>query len=371
MKKILIFVNDYDYFISHKYDALKKLDQKKFIFEIFSPNKKEFSQYNFKFKTYFIKPLSKNIFFEFYTFLNMFWIMFRKQNCIFQYYTIKPIVYGAIISKIFRIRKNFFIFSGLGNFVGNDKKILGIIINKVLKFFLPSTDHFFLFQNKNDFNKLKKKKIINSNKIYFSLGSGLNFKKLPKLKKNYKKKNNNINIVMPCRMKFHKGILDFIDIANYFKNFNYKMNFYLIGKTSKSNEYVQYNFLKNLKKNNNLKWLGEIKSKKKIYELADIILVLSKYGEGIPRVILESVYYNKYIISYDIPGSRDIIKNKICGNLVKLNDKKSVCLKLEMLYRNRLLLNKNLKQSKKFALRNFSLDKIKKTNIEVYKKIEV
>ena len=42
-----------------------------------------------------------------------------------------------------------------------------------------------------------------------------------------------------------------------------------------------------------------------------------------------------------------------------------------MLYRNRLLLNKNLKQSKKFALRNFSLDKIKKTHEEVYKKIEV
>ena len=51
----------------------------------------------------------------------MFWIMFRKQNCIFQYYTIKPIVYGAIISKILGIRKNFFIFSGLGNFVGNDR----------------------------------------------------------------------------------------------------------------------------------------------------------------------------------------------------------------------------------------------------------
>ena len=47
---------------------------------------------------------------------------------------------------------------------------------------------------------------------------------------------------MPCRMKFHKGVLDFIDIANHFKNFNYKMNFYLIGKTYKSNEYVQYNF---------------------------------------------------------------------------------------------------------------------------------
>ena len=49
-------------------------------------------------------------------------------------------------------------------------------------------------------------------------------------------------------MKLHKGVMDFIEIANYFKKTNYKMNFYLIGKTNTSNDYVQYNFLKNLKK---------------------------------------------------------------------------------------------------------------------------
>ncbi len=370
MKKILIFVNDYNYFISHKYDALKKLNKKKFCFEVFSPNRKKFTRSNFKFEPYFIKSLNKNIIYELLTFLNMFWIMYRKKNYIFQYYTIKPIFYGSIISKILKIRKNFFIFSGLGNFIGQDKGTLSLIINKILKLFLPSKNHFFLFQNKNDFYKLKKKKIINSKNIYFSLGSGLNFEKLPKLKRKVLKKNNYINVVMPCRMKLHKGVLDFIEIANYFQKTNYKMNFYLIGKTNTSNDYVQYNFLKNLGKNtNNLKWLGEIKSKKKIYQLADIILILSKYGEGVPKVALESIYYNKYIVSYDIPGCRDVINNKVNGDLIKLDSKKSVCLKLEMLYRNRQLLNKNLKQSKKFALINFNLNKIKKIHTEIYEKI--
>ena len=370
MKKILIFVNDYNYFISHKYDALKKLNKKKFCFEVFSPNRKKFTRSNFKFEPYFIKSLNKNIIYELLTFLNMFWIMYRKKNYIFQYYTIKPIFYGSIISKILKIRKNFFIFSGLGNFIGHDKGTLSLIINKILKLFLPSKNHFFLFQNKNDFYKLKKKKIINSKNIYFSLGSGLNFEKLPKLKRKVLKKNNYINVVMPCRMKFHKGVLDFIEIANYFQKTNYKMNFYLIGKTNTSNDYVQYKFLKNLGKNiNNLKWLGEVKSKKKIYQLADIILILSKYGEGVPKVALESIYYNKYIVSYDIPGCRDVINNKVNGDLIKLDSKKSVCLKLEMLYRNRQLLNKNLKQSKKFALINFNLNKIKKIHTEIYEKI--
>ena len=53
------------------------------------------------------------------------------------------------------------------------------------------------------------------------------------------------------------------------------------------------------------------KVKKKIYQLADIILILSKYGDGIPKVALESIYYNKYIVSYDIPGCRDVINKKL------------------------------------------------------------
>ena len=56
--------------------------------------------------------------------------------------------------------------------------------------------------------------------------------------------------------------------------------------------------------------------------------------------------------------------------MIKLDSKKSVCLKLEMLYRNKHLLNKNLKQSKKFALKNFSLNKIKKIHTEIYEKFK-
>ena len=77
----------------------------------------------------------------------MFWIMYRKKNYIFQYYTIKPIFYGSIISKILKLKK-FFIFSGLGNFIGNDKGTLNLIINKILKLFLPSKNHFFFFRIK-------------------------------------------------------------------------------------------------------------------------------------------------------------------------------------------------------------------------------
>lgn len=370
MKKILIFINDFEYFISHKYDVLKKLDKKKFRFEIYSPNKKNFSKSNFKFKSYFIRSMSKNIFFEIYTFFNMFWIILKKRNYIFQYYTIKPILYGAIISKILGIKKNFFIFSGLGHYVCNNKVFLGKVITKILKYFLLSKKYFFLFQNKNDVHKLKKNKIINSNKIFFSLGSGLNFEKLPNLKNTYLRKKTYINVVMPSRMKYHKGVIDFIDIANYFKNLNYKFNFYLIGKTSVSNDYVDYDLLKKLnKKKNNVKWLGELKSKKKIYELSDIILILSKYGEGVPRVVLEAIYYNKYIISYDIPGCAGVIRNKLNGHLIKLNNKEKICLKLKMLYRDILLSNKKPSNTKKFALKNFDIDKIKNIHSYVYEQI--
>ena len=299
----------------------------------------------------------------------MFFIMLKNKDKIFQYYTIKPIFYGSILSKIFFIKKNLFIFSGLGNTILGDKNnLFKKILFNIFKITLSSNHHKFIFQNKFDFNFLKKKNIINSKKIFFTLGSGLNFKNMPKLNNNNKNKNKKIvNIVMPCRMKYHKGVMDFIEIAKYFKNREKNINFFLAGKTKNSREYLKYNYLKKLnKKKDNVKWLGEIKKIKKIYELSDIILILSYYGEGIPRVILESTYYGKKIISYKIPGCKDVIRENLNGYLVNLYDKKSVCLKIEMLYRNNNLIKKNSKISTNFALNNFGINKVKMIYEKIY-----
>ena len=76
------------------------------------------------------------------------------------------------------------------------------------------------------------------------------------------------------------------------------------------------NFRKNT---NNLKWLGEV-SQKKIYQLADIILILSKYGEGIPKVALGQFIIKVHHV-LGIPGCRDVINNKVNGDLIKLDSK--------------------------------------------------
>tara|TARA_B110000027_G_C16119487_1_gene302017 strand:- start:2640 stop:3746 length:1107 start_codon:yes stop_codon:yes gene_type:complete len=368
MKKIIIFVNDYNYFISHKYDALKELDNKKYLFEIFSPHKINYKKSNFYFKPYFIDPLSKNLLKEFYTFFQMFFIILKNKDKIFHYFTIKPILYGSIISKILCINKNLFIFSGLGNILLNPvNSFYKNFIIFLLKISLNSKKHKFIFQNKNDYKFLKINKIIESKNIFFTIGSGLNFKKMPKLKKINK---NSLNIIMPCRMKYHKGIMDLIEIAKYFKKSNKNINFFLAGNTKNSNDYINYNYLNSLsKKKDNIKWLKEIKSKKYLYENYDIILILSFYGEGIPRVILESTYYGKTLISYNIPGCKDVIKKNINGYLIKLRDKKSVCITIEMLYKNRLLLNKNSKTARLFAFKNFGIDKVKKVYEKIYLQI--
>lgn len=362
-KKIVIFINDYDYFISHKYDALKLFDKEKYLFKIFSTKKKN-KIFNFEFCRLFIDPIGKNPFKECLTFLHMFLIILKNKNCIFHYYTLKPILYGALIGKILNIRNNVFIFSGLGNILlGAKKDFIKKIILNLLKLSLSKKKYNFIFQNKDDYKFLKKNDILKSRKNYFTLGSGLNFKKLPKIKK---KSGKILNVVLLGRMKHHKGILDFIKIAKNFKESSYKINFYLIGSTKKSNDYLQLSFLKKLnKKNSNIKWLGFIKSKKKIYELSDIVFILSHHGEGVPRVVLESTFYGKTIISNNIPGCKDLIHKNINGYLINIHDTDSACSLIKMLYTKRQLLKKNLKVSKNFALNNFGIEKVQK----VYKKI--
>ncbi len=115
--------------------------------------------------------------------------------------------------------------------------------------------------------------------------------------------------------------------------------------------------LQNFINKNNLKKIVKIifvKNPYKYIKMSDVFILSSKY-EGLPNVLQEAAYLNKYIISSNCKtGPREIIKKYKYGELYKLGNINELTLKLKKL--NKKKLSSNIKKYSK-NLKDFNYKK--------------
>ena len=80
----------------------------------------------------------------------------------------------------------------------------------------------------------------------------------------------------------------------------------------------------------NIIFLGYRKDIYKFIKLSDIV-TLTSIKEGIPRIIMESMYFKKPIIATDVLGTRELIVNNETGFVTDLGDYKSMAENIEKL----------------------------------------
>ena len=93
-----------------------------------------------------------------------------------------------------------------------------------------------------------------------------------------------------------------------------------------------------------------IKFQKNPYGLihkADLFVLSSKF-EGLPNILIESQYLEKYIISTNCPtGPKEILLNGKLGDLVKVGDYNKIAIKIIEFYKKKNKMKKKIKLAKK------------------------
>ena len=134
-------------------------------------------------------------------------------------YTIKPVIYGLLASHICKVKNCYALITGLGySFMPSmtlKQRLVKIIVFVLYKFSLSKAKSIF-FQNKDDSNLFKNKKIISEKaRTIIVNGSGVDldyyeFKPLRLL-------NNNINLLLIARLLKDKGIYEYVEAAKIVK----------------------------------------------------------------------------------------------------------------------------------------------------------
>ncbi len=368
--KLLYFVSEDKYFISHKikhvlyakkqgFDVLVVCKISKFYDNIKSKGIKvvgvDLNRKN-------LNPFSQiNVIFE------LLKIIKSYNPDIIHNTALKPIIIGSLSALFFKkkcIVVNSFV--GLGYlYINKNIKVnfLRFIINNLLKILLNKKNFYSVFQNKEDKELLLRKKILCSHNVFLIRGSGVDT--------NYFKPNKQIkkyDIILHSRMLIDKGIFEFIEAVKEVKK-TLDLKVLLLGSPDRENlASIKEEILKKWQSKKIVDWIRHKENVLK-YLNQSKISILPSYREGLPKSLLESASCGLPIITTDVVGCKEVCIHNYNGILVEVKDSKSIVRAIKSLINNkkkRLLFSKN---GRKLVLNNFCVNKISKQFTDLYLKI--
>tara|TARA_B110000037_G_scaffold222759_1_gene299377 strand:+ start:2470 stop:3594 length:1125 start_codon:yes stop_codon:yes gene_type:complete len=280
----------------------------------------------------------------------------------------KPVLYASIARKFFNKAGFIGTLGGLG-FIFTSKsfkaRLLKRAVKLFLKFALMGKKTLLILQNKDNIETIKSLGVINNKNIRLVRGAGVETEKfvskpIPK---------GIPIIILPGRMLWDKGVGEFFRLAKRIKAKKIKARFVLVGDIDSHNPLS----LSQLQID---KWVnsGVIEQWKRcdkmelVYQQA-LIVCLPSYNEGLPKVLLEAGSCSRPIVTFDVPGCREVVKNNVNGYLIEFGNELALEDAIINLINDKNLCKKMGEQGRKIAKTQFSSKIINTQTFKIWNEV--
>ena len=241
-------------------------------------------------------------------------------------YTIKPNIYSSIAAKMCGSRI-FCMLAGLGYmFDGSGfRKRVGL---KLYKYGLSKAEKIMVL-NQMNYDKMLEYKMTDADKLLLLKGGeGVNLQKYAYKPADYSK---GTTFLMVSRILYDKGYSEYLDAARIIKRKYPDVHFELLGPLDYDSPMgVPKDVFERDQKEGIVKYLGVVPAVNDIVSKENVVMVVpSKYGEGLNRSLMEACAIGRPIITTDIHGCRETVEDGVNGYLVTKGDVQSLVSAME------------------------------------------
>tara|TARA_A100001015_G_scaffold295164_1_gene373855 strand:- start:363 stop:1325 length:963 start_codon:yes stop_codon:yes gene_type:complete len=297
------------------------------------------------------------------------WNFFRKEKPdIAHLVTIKPYLYGGIISRLIPVPCLVTAVSGLGTmFIGNElrNKFLRFFLYPIYKFAFNHFNQKIIVQNKDDMKLLVEWGVLNPDKVQLLKGSGVKLENFT----NLKEPDGIPTICFAARLLRDKGVYEFINAARIIKRKGIKAKFLLAGDLDINNPTsLNLEDLEIIKKEGFVEILGHYKDIPKLFSRSNVIC-LPSYREGFPKGLIEAAAASRAVVTTDVPGCRDAIIINKTGLIVPVKNSDKLADALQWLIehpRERIAMGV---AGRKLAEKEFLIETIVQQHLNIYKNL--
>ena len=245
------------------------------------------------------------------------------------HYTIKPNIFGNLAARLTGT-KTISTVTGQGR-VSVNPSLFNYLIRQLYRLAFSYCLQI-IFQNKDDYTTFIQNRLVTSSKSRIVAGSGVDLQHFHPKAKSQSSDDNQLTFLLVARLLLDKGVREYAEAARQIKASYPTMNFWLLGPLDKPNG-VKERELSAWEEEGILNYLGTTDNVKQYLEDADVVVLPSYYGEGVPRTLLEALAMGKPIITTNHTGCRETVDDGENGYLVPIRDAKALAGAIERMIR--------------------------------------
>ncbi|WP_449470934.1 glycosyltransferase family 4 protein [Sphingobium chungangianum] len=235
-------------------------------------------------------------------------------------YTQKPIIYGGIASRFFPSIRFYAMVSGLGHvFSDGESRLLPYvraIVSILYRQALRTAKAVFVF-NSDDRGEMLRHHILRPDSRVIQVpGSGVDLSHyaraaLPEGPPVF---------LMIARLLRNKGLIEYVEAARIVRARFPDVRLQLLGPLDENPAAVSREAIAQWQDEGIIEYLGETRDVRPYLGQASIFVLPSWYREGLPRTILEAMAAGRGVITTDMPGCREPIRQGVNGFIVAPRD---------------------------------------------------
>jgi glycosyltransferase involved in cell wall biosynthesis len=285
---------------------------------------------------------------------------------------LKPILAATICRFLGARQPILCAFAGLGGaFAGNARNVaIAAARWGMERVFKPLLNHercYCLFQNFDDAELFWQRGWTTRERSFVINGAGVELNDyLPKKWD----RSGPVTFLFVGRLLWDKGISELVQACQLLKRKGISFKCRIAGLIDSTNKAaVPLDFIEEQHRLGIIEWLGPRSDVPALLNSADCFVFPSIYREGVPKVLLEASAAGLPIITTDMPGCRDVVKNGLNGFVVPPKDYVKLAESMEYCVLNRGKLPEWGANARRKAESEYRIEEVIKRHVEIFKTI--
>ena len=367
--KLFLVINEDRFFLSHRLPLAKAALKEGYDVTLVAKDtgrRKECEAAGLRFLDFPVNPTGMDLMQELKT---LWWLvrLFRREKPdVVHLVGLKCMLWGGLAAWICRVKVVVNAVSGLGVMFSGEKP--GMTAKWMLRLIRLASRRkgvYFIFQNREDKELFARNRVMRKEQCRFAKGSGVDLSEYGYVPE---PEDGKIVVIFTARMVKEKGVGDLVSAAEILRpEYVDRVEFRLCGGLSTNPGALRKEDLLRMCDGRYIKWLGYRKDVHEQLKMSHIVAFPSYYREGVPKSLIEAAAVGRPIVTCNSVGCRDVVEDGKSGFLVPTRNALAIARKLKVLIDDKELRQRMGLQGRAIAMRDFSIDKVVKVHLELYR----
>lgn len=300
------------------------------------------------------------------TLLNLTRIYRRLRPDLVHHVTPKGVIYGSLAARAAGLPRVVNAVSGLGVAFGGERPALARLVAGLYRAALSHPGGRTIFQNPDDRDLFVSARLVRGASTVLIRGSGVDLARFSPRPE----PSGPVTVAFASRLLRDKGVDDFVAMVRELRGRLADARFVLVGAPDPDNPTsVSEDQVRRWTEELGVEWWGHRADMHEVFAQVHLVVLPTRYREGLPKVLAEAAASGRAIVTTDVPGCREVVQHGVNGLCVPPGDGAALARAVSRLTQDHATRREMGARGRDLAERGLSLGAVVEQHMALYREL--